>query len=156
MLKMLLASSSAIAATLIGLGVLSLSFSLPASAASKDPFQDCIDHHSMEFAWARCGEDEIMRQERKLTIVWKKSLKCFDETDPDEKAGKRDFIADQLRWENWKDNSCLVYETEHYGAMVPVIGKTCKIDIIAARIKFLQSIANPDGEICAPKLHSSK
>jgi uncharacterized protein YecT (DUF1311 family) len=149
-------SGMAAALTIVSLGIAAIWFNTSASAASNDPYQNCIDNHSMEFAWARCGEDEIARQEKRLASAWQKSLKCFDENDADEKEGKRELIKDQRRWESWKDNSCLVYETEHYGAMIPVIGKTCKIDIIEARIKFLQDIADPKGEICAPKPPRSK
>jgi uncharacterized protein YecT (DUF1311 family) len=114
-----------------------------------DEYDECMKDKSTNFEWSQCGHDEIVRQEARLNIAWKKAFSCFSSIDggSEEAESKHKLLEAQRLWIKWKDSACDFYETGFYGREGGVLSfPACKAAVISQRAKWLENFANEDAE----------
>lgn len=114
-----------------------------AEGIASSSYDKCRNEHSDNIGWARCGQEEIKRQELLLANAWADLYKNLKKEYPTAAAY---MLNEQRSWIKWKDVAC-----EHWHdaiGMGMTFGReadvltypSCKISLISQRISELTYI----------------
>ncbi|MEE9433026.1 MAG: lysozyme inhibitor LprI family protein [Sphingorhabdus sp.] len=112
------------------------------AAPAADPLlEKCIKvSNGTNFEFQKCYGEALKRADERLNLVWKQALS--DVGGRDSEAGKS-LVDEQRAWITFKEKACGFYWTKEFGSMHrSIIGPSCALDIIRARIGQLDEISS--------------
>ena len=116
-----------------------------ANAQDKDSRTKCIDPNGSNDQWRDCGEKELARQNVRLNSLWKKAVKCMDDSESDGDGGwkpiaKKKLLDEQRLWANYNKGACRVFtDTGFFSSEIGVtVGLSCQIKIVRDRADWLE------------------
>ena len=124
-----------IAAAFLMPAVLLLVLAATASVAmADDPYDRCIDQSDgTNAAWSQCGAAFIKRADDDLNATWKRVYGAANG------QTKQDLLAEQRKWNTFKEASCRFYANGDWGRQGQVLDyAACRAGVIAERTKALE------------------
>jgi uncharacterized protein YecT (DUF1311 family) len=111
-----------------------------AYAAEPSPaVNKCINTHTTNLAWSQCSDQEIARQEQRLSQAWKTAFSAMQNFSP--KAAAL-LLQEQRAWVHYKDAACQYYASGAFGEEGKALDYgACKAAVIAQRIHDLNDLA---------------
>ncbi|MDY0881932.1 lysozyme inhibitor LprI family protein [Dongia soli] len=104
-------------------------------AKADDIYDRCIDQSDgTNAAWSQCGAAFIKRADDNLNATWKRVYGA---------AGgqtKQDLLAEQRKWNSFKETSCRFYANGDWGRQGQVLDyAACRAGVIEERTKALDA-----------------
>ncbi|HZT88914.1 MAG TPA: lysozyme inhibitor LprI family protein [Stellaceae bacterium] len=111
-----------------------------AHAAEPSPaFTKCINTHTTNLAWSQCSDQEISRQEQRLSQAWKTTFAAMKHHSP--KAAAL-LLQEQHAWVRYKNAACQYYASGTFGEEGKALDYgACKAALITQRIDDLKDLA---------------
>jgi uncharacterized protein YecT (DUF1311 family) len=98
----------------------------------------CISSTAANLEWHACSEQEIDRQEKLLTEVWKDTYAAMKKVSV---QSAQMLLNEQRAWLKFKDAACLFYSSGDFGREGQVLSfGACKAMIIAQRVEALRAL----------------
>jgi uncharacterized protein YecT (DUF1311 family) len=105
------------------------------AAHADDIYDKCIEaSNDSNQAWARCGNEYVQREKKKLDDTWAKLIR------EQEGRTKADLLKEQQAWQRFSQAACEFYANGDLGREGQVLNyPVCKARLYADRARTLQA-----------------
>ena len=112
-------------------------------------WRECIDSHQSNMEWAKCGYDEIKRQDVIVSNEYSRTKVALERWEASRRWEQCDGCSvkaleeEQKNWSVWKDSACEFYKRADFGRETDVLSYPhCKFKLIEQRGQQLKLFAD--------------